>query len=287
MTKYPEQSAYVGFNNNPIYYSDPKGLEGEEGNKDVQKHKISSGETLTGIAKQYNTSVETLQAWNDIADPNKIYAGNELIVSDPSRPSDHKKFEDFEAPKPSTGSVLNPNNDWSGHGEHSKKVEWDAAENMTELLAASGRGTDIVYLYGEFSEKIQSDPDMLDKQNEVIALVKENTEKYGKEAFYLTGKFQVTFGGKRDAFFSMETVEAAGNSLTWGVRHAEVKYWVEVSNTGTMSIQYRLTDRLDLSPNGSSLGYDIISGGLGFFYHTLGGANKNLQTRSVWNIIIE
>jgi len=30
MAKYPHQSPYVAFNNNPIYYSDPTGLEGEE-----------------------------------------------------------------------------------------------------------------------------------------------------------------------------------------------------------------------------------------------------------------
>jgi len=30
MAKYPHQSPYAAFNNNPIYFADPTGLEGEE-----------------------------------------------------------------------------------------------------------------------------------------------------------------------------------------------------------------------------------------------------------------
>lgn len=81
--KYPEISPYVSFLNNPIYFTDPQGDDPPEKTK---THKIENGQTLSGIAKQYGTSVDNLVAWNDnISDPDKIYAGSEIKVSDPNR----------------------------------------------------------------------------------------------------------------------------------------------------------------------------------------------------------
>lgn len=45
------------------------------------KYKIKQGDTLSGIAKQYGTTVKDLQKANNISNPNKIYAGQNLIVS--------------------------------------------------------------------------------------------------------------------------------------------------------------------------------------------------------------
>jgi RHS repeat-associated protein len=45
------QSPYCTFDNNPIYYKDPSGADGE----DPQSHTVQKGETLTSIAKQYST----------------------------------------------------------------------------------------------------------------------------------------------------------------------------------------------------------------------------------------
>jgi len=36
---------------------------------------VVSGDNLTSIAKRYGTTVAQLVAWNNIADPNKIYVG--------------------------------------------------------------------------------------------------------------------------------------------------------------------------------------------------------------------
>lgn len=41
---------------------------------------VKSGDTLSGIAKKYGTTVKQLQAWNDIKNPNKIYVGQKLRV---------------------------------------------------------------------------------------------------------------------------------------------------------------------------------------------------------------
>ncbi|MGE6763737.1 LysM peptidoglycan-binding domain-containing protein [Corallococcus interemptor] len=47
---------------------------------DVSNYRIRSGDTLSGIAKRYNTSVDALAKANNIKDPNKILAGTALKV---------------------------------------------------------------------------------------------------------------------------------------------------------------------------------------------------------------
>lgn len=41
---------------------------------------IQSGDTLSGIASRYGTSVSQLQKWNNISNPNRIYAGTKIRV---------------------------------------------------------------------------------------------------------------------------------------------------------------------------------------------------------------
>ncbi|MED2977261.1 LysM domain-containing protein [Bacillus swezeyi] len=36
---------------------------------------FKSGDSFSGISKRFNTSIKTLQTWNGIKNPNKIYAG--------------------------------------------------------------------------------------------------------------------------------------------------------------------------------------------------------------------
>jgi LysM repeat protein len=47
----------------------------------VRAHVIQRGETLSRIARTYNTSVSTLQAINGITNANRIYAGQTICVS--------------------------------------------------------------------------------------------------------------------------------------------------------------------------------------------------------------
>jgi len=295
MGKYPWQSAYACFNNNPQYFMDSKGLEGEEGNKEVQKHNVASGETLSGIAQKYHTSVENLAKWNDIEDVNRIDAGASLIVSDPSRPANNAAFESYPAVKPSTGWLVDTKNVDADGNVLNTPTEMTVS-NGADLAIASIVNFDIANLSGGLLVAVQSDPDMTAYQVEIFNTVKSDP-RYGKEAFYITGFDVREFGGKRgsgDEWFSggendpvlkKETWQVGANQLTWALRHATVKYWAEVSHDGTITIQYRLYDTLDLSGNeGRSGTYNTISEIGGYLYHDIGGGNKNLQTRGQWSI---
>lgn len=46
------------------------------------KYKIKPGDTLSGIAKRYGTSVKALASANNISNPNRIYAGQMLTIGD-------------------------------------------------------------------------------------------------------------------------------------------------------------------------------------------------------------
>ncbi|MEC0539046.1 LysM peptidoglycan-binding domain-containing protein, partial [Bacillus glycinifermentans] len=45
-----------------------------------QYYTIKAGDTLSEISKRFNTSIKSLQAWNDIKNANKIYAGQKIRV---------------------------------------------------------------------------------------------------------------------------------------------------------------------------------------------------------------
>lgn len=49
---------------------------------DVQYYRVVEGDTLSGIALRYNTTVEALVRLNNISNPNLIYTGQLLIISD-------------------------------------------------------------------------------------------------------------------------------------------------------------------------------------------------------------
>jgi len=44
------------------------------------RHVVSRGDTLSGIARRYNSSVRAIRAVNNIADPNRLFVGMELFV---------------------------------------------------------------------------------------------------------------------------------------------------------------------------------------------------------------
>lgn len=48
---------------------------------------VKSGDTLSGIAQNYNTTVGALVALNGIKDPNKIYVGQVLEIPGSKAPS--------------------------------------------------------------------------------------------------------------------------------------------------------------------------------------------------------
>ena len=46
----------------------------------VKTYTVKSGDTLSGIAKKYNTTYKKIAEDNNLSDPNKIYAGQKLII---------------------------------------------------------------------------------------------------------------------------------------------------------------------------------------------------------------
>lgn len=74
------QSPYSTFNNNPIEFADPSGLDGVP-----RKHTAKKNDTYGKLAKKYNVSVSDLRAWNKYKD-GSIPIGAEIIVSDPKSP---------------------------------------------------------------------------------------------------------------------------------------------------------------------------------------------------------
>ena len=65
-------------------------------------YKIKSGDTLSQIAKKYNTTIRTLQKNNNIKDPNKIKAGKTLDLG-PLKPglSSQRKMSPYAGQSPS------------------------------------------------------------------------------------------------------------------------------------------------------------------------------------------
>jgi RHS repeat-associated protein len=287
MLKYPYMSPYCGYNNNPIYFKDPSGAEGEEGNQSVQKHKIKQDDNLSTLAKKYKTSVANLAKWNNIKDVNTIYAGQDLIVSDPSRVGARDKFETNPEVGTATGRIIRNENEST-----------TTASNGVELGIASIMNYSIVYFVEAIQKKIESDPAMKSTQSDISSSVKSDS-RYGKENFFLMGTKVVEFGGKRwsakdeawggfnskNPILHKKTWEVAVNELTWALRHATVHYWVEVKADGSFNIEYRLFDTLDLSGSKSrSEAYNLISETLGYVYHNVSGGNKSLQTRATWSV---
>jgi len=44
------------------------------------RYTVQPGDTLYRIARYYNTTVRNIQAFNDIPDPGRIYAGQRLVI---------------------------------------------------------------------------------------------------------------------------------------------------------------------------------------------------------------
>ena len=80
--KYSAWTPYNFVFNNPLNLTDPFGDDPPE---EAKKHKIQEGETLSEIANDNDVSVDELVEWNEIEDPDLIYTGDELIVSNPKR----------------------------------------------------------------------------------------------------------------------------------------------------------------------------------------------------------
>jgi len=86
MAKYPNMSPYVAFNNNPVFFVDPFGLEGTNPGGEPKTHTLEKGETLSGLSEKYGVSVEELYELNpDVKGREKeLQIGEVIVISKPS-----------------------------------------------------------------------------------------------------------------------------------------------------------------------------------------------------------
>lgn len=78
--KYPNQSPYVAFNNNPICFTDPFGDDPPE---EGWKYEVKEGDNLSKIADEYNVTVDDLvQSNEEITNENKdlIHVGDKIHI---------------------------------------------------------------------------------------------------------------------------------------------------------------------------------------------------------------
>lgn len=273
------------------YYADELGTK-TRGGGNIKSYNSQPYSYQRGMAESVRSAIGHIRdtprnMFQMYEDYNTVIPQNTQSVNMPQtqEEKDLAKFNSYPEVKPSSGWLMSKDG-----------VQQTTATNLAELGTASLANFEIVNLEGPIQEKIKTDPAMLAKEKEILRYVK-NNPNYGKKKFYYTDVSVIGFGGTRwnssnedwgsigndNPLAHKETWDVASNELTWALRNATVKYWVEVDEKGKISVTYHLNDTLDLSgQNGRSGAYNNISNTLGFFYHKLGNGNVNLQTRSEW-----
>lgn len=63
----------------------------------MKTYVVKSGDTLTAIARKYDTTVEALVASNDVKDKNIIYVGQVLMIpnKEPDKPTNNQLHNAF------------------------------------------------------------------------------------------------------------------------------------------------------------------------------------------------
>jgi len=161
----------------------------------------------------------------------------------------------------------------------------DAAEASLRGLA----GQSHVSLDQSGIDKIKADDDMKDFEEDILQQIGWDA-RLGNEDFALQISRVVQFGGDRGSLkpwesSSIDTWKVAGDELTWLLRHAHVKADVQVDTGGKVTINYRLTDTLDLRPGeGRNSAYNAATTVLGAIWHDAMGA-KETTISAEWEII--
>jgi hypothetical protein len=166
----------------------------------------------------------------------------------------------------------------------------NAAGAALQALAGSGSIT----LDRDATLAIQRDPDFVRFEADIVERVK-GLDGYGERPMdiplsELGARSTVELGGQRGAGSMGEQLRnawdlrnpeiratwgVAANDLTWLLRHAHVDGTAHVGSDGSITIDYRISDTLDLRPgNGRSGAYNAVTTVTGALWHDLMGAKE-------------
>ncbi|MCW5921690.1 MAG: RHS repeat-associated core domain-containing protein [Saprospiraceae bacterium] len=177
----------------------------------------------------------------------------------------------------------------------------NTANNVFELVLHSQLQSSQVNFSGQLLDKVKSDPAMIEFQNNIIKILKLDP-RFKNISFITKGRDQVRFGGERwssqnenwgalnqnNPLMHGETWAVACRELTWATRHATIDYTATAKTDGTIVVYFHLSDVLDLSAQkGRSEAYNNISSALGFLYHDAAGGNINMKVNAEWQITIK
>ena len=109
----------------------------------METYKIQSGDTLSGIAKKYNTTVDELASLNNIKNKNLIYTGDVLKIPDSGSEVYSNSLSVNNAYKTETGTV---------------KSASDSIAKWQEKRPASYKNSYSVDIIGLLSELFGMDP---------------------------------------------------------------------------------------------------------------------------------
>ena len=155
-------------------------------------------------------------------------------------------------------------------------------------------GAQTITLDADATEAIQRDPDFVRTEADLVARIRA-LPGYGERP--LTVDLQtlrpglgVELGGQRGAGSMGDqlrrawdlsdpeiraTWQVAGNELTWLLRHARLDGTANVSADGRITIDYRISDTLDLRPGaGRSDAYNAVTTVMGTLWHDVLGAEE-------------
>jgi len=167
-------------------------------------------------------------------------------------------------------------------------------------------GAKEITLDKDATDGIQNDPDFLAKEKQINADVVNAAKadpRYGKTEFDISlsdlyksqnkypesgGRVPLGLGGESGQsskwdqarhFYDLDdpnvekTWQVAANEQTWLLRHCQLDGTAHVAKDGTITIDYKVSDKLDLSPHGKvDDAYDVVSKGLGTVWHGVLGA---------------
>lgn len=160
------------------------------------------------------------------------------------------------------------------------------------LQALAGRGA--ITLDADAVAAIQRDPGFVRAENAFVAEIRA-LDGYGERELTvplssLRASRTVELGGQRGAGSMwdqarrmwdlrdpeiVKTWAVAGNELTWLLRHAQLDGTAHVARDGTITIDYRISDVLDLRPGaGRSSAYNAITTVTGTLWHDVLGAEE-------------